>query len=204
MSSSSKSKKSLEKFINNDKEKNNSEKINNKNKFINNDKIPENYKDLLELKKQKNEKNNIPFKIDQEKNNENNQINELIDEGLIFLKKNKNPKDPILDINDIESMNYEKMLKKIIELNRSLNLIQIKKFRLNNERNIFSNGLNEISQKKSSNDDKEKFISSSNEDKNNNLYNYNSEVRLLNHFEEDINFFDELMKEFNENLNIIK
>ena len=113
-------------------------------------------------------------------------------------------KESYLDINSIEYMNYEKIINKIIELNRSLNLIQIKKFRLNNERNIFSNGLNEISQKKTSNDDKEKFLSASNEDKNNNLYNYNSEVRLLNHFEEDLNFFDELMKEFNENLNIIK
>ena len=113
-------------------------------------------------------------------------------------------KESYLDINNIEYMNYEKIINKIIELNRSLNLIQIKKFRLNNERNIFSNGLNEINQKKTSNDDKEKFLSASNEDKNNNLYNYNSEVRLLNHFEEDMNFFDELMKEFNENLNIIK
>ena len=51
MSSSSKSKKNLERFINNDKEKNSGEKINNKNKFIYNNKIPENNSDFLELNK---------------------------------------------------------------------------------------------------------------------------------------------------------
>ena len=212
MSSSSKSKKSLEKFINNDKEKNNSEKINNKNKFINNDKIPENYKDLLELNKQKNEKNNIPFKIDQEKNNENNQINELIEEGIIFLKKNKNPKDPILDINNIESMNYEKMLKKIIELNRSLNSIKTEKHRLNNEKNIFSKGLNEINQKTNLNAKEVIFfpninyknIDYSSAKKQNSLNDNNNKEEILKQYQEDLNFFNELINEFNNDLNILK
>ena len=221
MNSTEKSKKSDEKLNNSDKEKNNNEKIinnlnrieesfniiSNNNKFINvknknND--SKNSRSFESNNKTKNEKDNSNMKIKLEKNKSINIINDLVKDGIISLKKNTIIKDPFLDINRIEYMNYEKIMKKIIDLNRSLNSIQIEKFRLNNERNIFSNGLNEISQKKTSNDDKEKFLSASNEDKNNNLYNYNSEVRLLNHFEEDLNFFDELMKEFNENLNIIK
>ena len=221
MNSTEKSKKNVEKLINNDKEKNINEKIinnlnkieesfeviNNNNRFINSihkNNDSKNSHSYESNNKIKNEKDNLNMGVNLDKNKSREQINDLIKEGIISLKKNTNIKESYLDINSIEYMNYEKIINKIIELNRSLNLIQIKKFRLNNERNIFSNGLNEISQKKTSNDDKEKFISTSNEDKNNNLYNYNSEVRLLNHFEEDMNFFDELMKEFNENLNIIK
>ena len=211
MSSSSKSKKNLERFINNDKEKNSSEKINNKNKFIYNNKIPENNSDFLELNKSKNEKNYKNLKIDQEKNIENNQINELIEEGIILLKKNKNPKEPLLDNNDIESINYEKMLKKIIDLNRSLISIKTEKHRLNNEKNIFSKGLNEINQKTNINDKEVIFfpnINYKNNDyssaKKQNSLNENNKEEILKQYQDDLNFFNELINEFNEDLNILK
>ena len=211
MSSSSKSKKNLERFINNDKEKNSSEKINNKNKFIYNNKIPENNSDFLELNKSKNEKNYKNLKVDQEKNIENNQINELIEEGIIFLKKNKNPKGPVLDNNDIESMDYEKMLKKIIDLNRSLSAIKAEKNRLNNERNIFSKGLNEINQKANINDKDVIFFpninyknTGNNSARKQKSLNDNNKEELMKQYQEDLNFFNELVNEFNEDLNILK
>jgi len=211
MSSSSKSKKNLERFINNDKEKNSSEKINNKNKFIYNNKIPENNSDFLELNKSKNEKNYKNLKIDQEKNIENNQINELIEEGIIFLKKNKNPKGPVFDNNDIESMDYEKMLKKIIDLNRSLSAIKAEKNRLNNERNIFSKGLNEINQKANINDKDVIFFpninyknTGNNSARKQKSLNDNNKEELMKQYQEDLNFFNELVNEFNEDLNILK
>ena len=211
MSSSSKSKKNLERFINNDKEKNSSEKINDKNKFIYNNKIPENNSDFLELNKSKNEKNYKNLKIDQEKNIENNQINELIEEGIIFLKKNKNPKGPVFDNNDIESMDYEKMLKKIIDLNRSLSAIKAEKNRLNNERNIFSKGLNEINQKANINDKDVIFFPNINYKNTGNnsarkpkSLNDNNKEELMKQYQEDLNFFSELVNEFNEDLNILK
>ena len=187
MSSSSKSKKNLERFINNDKEKNSSEKINNKNKFIYNNKIPENNSDFLEHNKSKNE------------------------EGIIFLKKNKNPKGPVLDNNDIESMDYEKMLKKIIDLNRSLNSIKTEKHRLNNERNIFSKGLNEINQKANINDKDVIFFpninyknTGNNSARKQKSLNDNNKEELMKQYQEDLNFFNELVNEFNEDLNILK
>ena len=211
MSSSSKSKKNLERFINNDKEKNSSEKINDKNKFIYNNKIPENNSDFLELNKSKNEKNYKNLKIDQEKNIENNQINELIEEGIILLKKNKNPKEPFLDNNDIESINYEKMLKKIIDLNRSLISIKTEKYRLNNEKNIFSKGLNEINQKANINDKDVIFFPNINYKNTGNnsarkpkSLNDNNKEELMKQYQEDLNFFSELVNEFNEDLNILK
>ena len=211
MSSSSKSKKNLERFINNDKEKNSSEKINNKNKFIYNNKIPENNSDFLELNKSKKEKNYKNLKIDQEKNIENNQINELIEEGIIFLKKNKNPKGPVFDNNDIESMDYEKMLKKIIDLNRSLSAIKAEKNRLNNERNIFSKGLNEINQKANINDKDMVFFpninyknTGNNSARKQKSLNDNNKEELMKQYQEDLNFFNELVNEFNEDLNILK
>ena len=221
MNSTEKSKKNVEKLINNDKEKNINEKIinnlnrieesfniiSNNNKFINvknknND--SKNSHSFESNNKTKNEKDNSNMKIKLEKNKSVNIINDLVKDGIISLKKNTSIKDPFLDINRIEYMNYEKIMKKIIDLNRSLNSIQIEKFRLNNERNVFSNGLNEINQKRAINDTKEKLSFTSKDDKNFNLYNYNTEEHLLNHFEEDINFFEELMKEFNNDLNIIK
>ena len=211
MSSSSKSKKNLERFINNDKEKNSSEKINNKNKFIYNNKIPENNSDFLELNNSKNEKNYKNLKIDQEKNIENNQINELIEEGIILLKKNKNPKEPFLDNNDIESINYEKMLKKIIDLNRSLISIKTEKHRLNNEKNIFSKGLNEINQKANINDKDVIFFpninyknTGNNSARKQKSLNDNNKEELMKQYQEDLNFFNELVNEFNEDLNILK
>ena len=214
MSSSGKPIKSLEKFINSDREKNNNEKLNNilnnNNKSINsNKKIPDNANNnLIEYNKLNNGKNNLDIKLDERNNNI---INELIKEGIISLKKNKNSKESVFDINNIEEMNYEKMLKKIIDLNRSLKSIKEGKHRLNNEKNIFSKELNEINQKRNI-DEKEAIAFSNINFKNNDNYsdkkeyilNDDTKEELLKQYKNDLDFFNELINEFNEDLNILK
>lgn len=99
MTSSEISKKSVDKFINIDKER------------------------------KTNKKDNLNNNID-----EKNLIKELINEGVISLEKKEEQNEDVFDINNIKDMNYEKMFKKIIDLNRSLKSLQIDKYRLNNEK----------------------------------------------------------------------
>ena len=215
MSTSGRSIKGLEKFINSDREKNSNEKIinnnlNNNNKFINsNNKISYNKNsNLIENNKLNNEKNGKSIQLNKENYNK---INELIKEGIISLKENKNQIENFLDVNNIENMNYEKMIKKIINLNRSLKSFEAEKLRLNNEKSIFSKGLNEINQKRNI-DDKEVLVFPNIKFKNNDNYSDKKEIiqndgnkdELLKQYEEDLNFFNELINEFNEDLNILK
>ena len=108
-------------------------------------------------------------------------------------------------------MDYEKMLKKIIDLNRSLSAIKAEKNRLNNERNIFSKGLNEINQKANINDKYVIFFPNINYKNTGNnsarkpkSLNDNNKEELMKQYQEDLNFFNELVNEFNEDLNILK
>ncbi len=101
-------------------------------------------------------------------------------------------------------MNYEKMFKKIIDLNRSLKSLQIDKYRLNNEKNIFVNGFNENVQKRNDLDKDLNFMKNYNYSNDDNLSDnrkylcntYNKD-KLLKQYEEDLNFFNELLLEFN-------
>ena len=172
MTSSEISKKSVDKFINFDKERKT-----NKN----------------------NEKDNLNNNID-----EKNLIKELINEGVISLEKKEEQNEDVFDINNIKDMNYEKMFKKIIDLNRSLKSLQIDKYRLSNEKNMFVNGFNENAQKRNDLDKDLNFIKNYNYSTDDNLSDnrkylcntYNKE-KLLKQYEEDLNFFNELLLEFN-------
>ena len=126
MSSSEKSKKIVDKFINIEKEKKTNKnmekvKLNNNNDInIDSSKNSEYKNDNLSEKNiSQNENNNINI-IDTEKSYNDNQIKELIDEGVISLDKKDNQEESFFDINNIKEMNYEKMFAKIIELNRAL------------------------------------------------------------------------------------
>ena len=101
-------------------------------------------------------------------------------------------------------MNYEKMFKKIIDLNRSLKSLQIDKYRLSNEKNMFVNGFNENVQKRSDLDKDLNFMKNYNYSNDDNLsdnrkylYNTYNKEKLLKQYEEDLNFFNELLLEFN-------
>jgi len=169
MTSSEISKKSVDKFINIDKER------------------------------KTNKKDNLNNNID-----EKNLIKELINEGVISLEKKEEQNEDVFDINNIKDMNYEKMFKKIIDLNRSLKSLQIDKYRLSNEKNMFVNGFNENVQKRNDLDKDLNFMKNYNYSNDDNLLDnrkylcntYNKE-KLLKQYEEDLNFFYELLLEFN-------
>ena len=210
MSSSEKSKKSVDKFINIEKERktnkskekvklNNNNDINfenSKNSDYKNDNL---YEKIISL----NENNNINI-IEKDKNYTENQIKELIDEGVISIEKKETQSENIFDINNIKEMDYEKMFKKIIELNRALKKLQIDKYRLKNEKNIFLNGFNENSEKRNDIGKDLNFLKNYNYSNDDNfsdnrkyLCNTYNKEKLLKQYEEDLNFFNELLLDFN-------
>ena len=210
MSSSEKSKKSVDKFINIEKERktnkskekvklNNNNDINfetSKNSDYKNDNLSEK---IISL----NENNNINI-IDKNKSYTENQIKELIDEGVISIEKKETQSENVFDINNIKEMDYEKMFKKIIELNRALKKLQIDKYRLKNEKNIFLNGFNENSEKRNNIGNDLNFLKNYNYSNDDNfsdnrkyLCNTYNKEKLLKQYEEDLNFFNELLLDFN-------
>ena len=219
MNSSSRSKKSLEKFVNSDKDRNSAEQIidnlnnnnHNNNKFINN-KNQNNTDDyLFEYNISKDEKNNVGVKKVNEKYNSNNIMKELLKEGIISIKQNNNQKTPLLDINNIESVNYEKILTKIISLNRNLNSLQAEKIRLNGQKEIFFNRFNEINQKTSNSHNdlisipNIKFKNEiNNSNKKENLGNTGDKKALIKNYEKDLNFFNDILLDLDGELNILK
>ena len=210
MSSSEKSKKSVDKFINIEKERKTNKskekvKLNNNNDINfetsnNNDYKNDNLSEkIISL----NENNNINI-IEKDKNYTENQIKELIDEGVISIEKKETQSENVFDINNIKEMDYEKMFKKIIELNRALKKLQIDKYRLKNEKNIFLNGFNENSEKRNDIGKDLNFLKNYNYSNDDNfsdnrkyLCNTYNKEKLLKQYEEDLNFFNEILLEFN-------
>ena len=217
MSSSSKSKKSVAKFINSDKEKKNNNKINNSlsnNKSINSNNENKDDKNIniKEFNNLDNENNNINKNIAKNVLNMNNiQIDGLINEGIISLKDYKKEKQNILDINNVENMDYEKILKKIMDLNSSLKSLEKEKFRLNNEKSVFLNGFNESNYKRNDNLKDLNFFQNFNYSNDDNysdnkryLSNTHNKNDLLKQYEDDLNFFNDLITGFNEEFGLIK
>ena len=210
MSSSEKSKKSVDKFINIEKERKTSKskekvKLNNNNDINFENSKNSDYKNdnLSEKIISLNENNNINI-IEKDKSYTENQIKELIDEGVISIEKKETQSENVFDINNIKEMNYEKMFKKIIELNRALKKLQIDKYRLKNEKNIFLNGFNENSEKRNDIGKDLNFLKNYNYSNDDNfsdnrkyLCNTYNKEQLLKQYEEDLNFFNEILLEFN-------
>ena len=159
-----------------------------------------------------NENNNINKNIAKNVLNMNNiQIDGLINEGIISLKDYKKEKQNILDINNIESMDYEKILKKIMGLNSSLKSLEKEKFRLNNEKSVFLNGFNESNYKRNDNLKDLNFFQNFNYSNDDNysdnkryLSNTHNKNDLLKQYEDDLNFFNDLITGFNEEFGLIK
>ena len=210
MSSSEKSKKSVDKFINIEKERKTNKskekvKLNNNNDINFENSKNSDYKNdnLSEKIISLNENNNMNI-IDKNKSYTGNQIKELIDEGVISIDKKDSQNENIFDINNIKEMDYEKMFKKIIELNRALKKLQIDKYRLKNEKNIFLNGFNENSEKRNNIGNDLNFLKNYNYSNDDNfsdnrkyLCNTYNKEKLLKQYEEDLNFFNELLLDFN-------
>ncbi len=159
-----------------------------------------------------NENNNINKNIAKNVLNMNNiQLDGLINEGIISLKDYKKEKQNILDINNIESMDYEKILKKIMGLNSSLKSLEKEKFRLNNEKSVFLNGFNESNYKRNDNLKDLNFFQNFNYSNDDNysdnkryLSNTHNKNDLLKQYEDDLNFFNDLITGFNEEFGLIK
>ena len=210
MSSSEKSKKSVDKFINIEKERKTNKskekvKLNNNNDINFENSKNSDYKNdnLSEKIISLNENNNINI-IEKDKSYTENQIKELIDEGVISIEKKETQSENVFDINNIKEMDYEKMFKKIIELNRALKKLQIDKYRLKNEKNIFLNGFNENSEKRNDIGKDLNFLKNYNYSNDDNfsdnrkyLCNTYNKEKLLKQYEEDLNFFNEILLEFN-------
>ena len=210
MSSSEKSKKSVDKFINIEKERKTNKskekvKLNNNNDINFENSKNSDYKNdnLSEKIISLNENNNINI-IEKDKSYTENQIKELIDEGVISIEKKETQSEKVFDINNIKEMDYEKMFKKIIELNRALKKLQIDKYRLKNEKNIFLNGFNENSEKRNDIGKDLNFLKNYNYSNDDNfsdnrkyLCNTYNKEKLLKQYEEDLNFFNEILLEFN-------
>ena len=210
MSSSEKSKKSVDKFINIEKERKTNKskekvKLNNNNDINFENSKNSDYKNdnLSEKIISLNENNNINI-IEKDKSYTENQIKELIDEGVISIEKKETQSENVFDINNIKEMDYEKMFKKIIELNRALKKLQIDKYRLKNEKNIFLNGFNENSEKRNNIGNDLNFLKNYNYSNDDNfsdnrkyLCNTYNKEKLLKQYEEDLNFFNELLLDFN-------
>ena len=213
MSSSEGSKRSHKKVNSSDKKMKNDEKFN---LNINKDSI--NYNNKNNDFKNDNSLGYNNLKIDnyinkkrKEERNNNNKIKELFDEKIISLKKKEDKNEISFDINNINDINYEKMFKKIIEINRALKNIKVEKIRLKKEKNIFLNGFNVNTQNRNGLGNELNLLKNydySNDDNysDNKQYlcnTYNKEG-LLKQYEEDLNFFNDLIMEFNEELELIK
>ena len=123
---------------------------------------------------------------------------------MISLDKKDNQEESFFDINNIKEMNYEKMFKKIIELNRALKRQHLDKYRLKNEKNIFLNGFNEKAEKRNDIGKDLNLLKNYNYSNDDNfsdnrkyLCNTYNKEKLLKQYEEDLNFFNELLLEFN-------
>ena len=214
MSSSERSKKSNKKANSTDKKKKNDEKVNlniNKSSSNNHNKNNEfKNENSLEYNNLKIDCNNINKKSIAKRNN-HNKIKELIDGKIISLKKEDDKKEISFDVNNINDINYEKMFKKIIELNRALKNLQVEKIRLKKEKNIFLNGFNENTQNRNGLGKELNLLQNYNYSNDDNysdnrqyLCNTYNKEGLLKQYEEDLNYFNDLMMEFNEELELIK
>ena len=198
--SNNRNKKKFEKFINytGARDKHKEREINqlnmNKEFFNNTDKKKYQY-EYSNVKD--NEVNINLIKNDEE---EKNILLGLVKEGLISLdelSENEIKGDEKYDINNIQikDINMEKIIRKILFLNKSLKDTKLEKIKLENEQNTFSNAINESRTNTSGRDNKD----------NNNNYIYNDKYNnynrkskdILNKYEDDLMFFSELINENN-------
>ena len=207
MNSSGKSKRKLEKFLNNNREKNedkDSYKLNNNSYSRNNNNSYEKKKYQYEYSNAKQE--DIDINSIKNDDDEKNILIGLINEGLVSLNElseNYLLESQEYDINNLQfkDINYEKLIKKIIFLNKSLKNTQNERFKLESEHETFSNAINEsnlnnkinmYSQNENSN-----FINQNRNGTNNNIdlskTNNMKSQEILKKYIEDLNYFSDLI-----------
>lgn len=216
MSTSGKSRRNVEKFLNNSKENNKIREINKIN-FSNINKNNNSNSNSTEKRRYQyeysNSKRNDNINLNSIKNDEDekNILLGLIKEGFITLDELSEKElynDKKYDINNLQfkNINLEKIINKIIFLNKSLKNTQAQRIQLENERNTFINAINECNPnnknslqinnniKKDINDDNNNLKGSFQiNDKNDNMIS----KEIIKRYENDLNYFEELIKENN-------
>ena len=207
MNTSAKSKRKLEKFINSSgsRDKNKKKDINRLNlSGSNKDNNSNNSKEKRKYKYEySNLRGNDYTNTLSDEEEEKNILSGLIKEGFISLDENnenlfKNDKNFNIDKLSFKEVDFEKILQKIIFLNKSLKNTQSERKKLENEYNIYSNTLNEsksntISYQEKDNLTKNNINKIEIKEKNNTIpkYNYSS---ILKKYEDDLQFFKELIQ----------
>ena len=207
MNTSAKSKRKLEKFVNSSgsRDKNKNKDINKLN--LSGSNKDNNFNNSTEKRKYKYEYSNLRGNdytntlSDEEE--EKNILSGLIKEGFISMDEYnenqfKNDKNFNIDKLSFKEVDFEKILQKIIFLNKSLKNTQSERKKLENEYNIYSNSLNEsksntISYQEKDNLTKNNINKIEIKEKNNTIpkYNYSS---ILKKYEDDLKFFKELIQ----------
>ena len=206
MKASEKSKKKLEKFLNSSREKGaDKDKLNFNNNRNNNIRQQRKYQYEYSNAKQTEMKLNLIKNDDEEKNI----LLGLVKEGLITLNDyNQLQENQPYDINNIQfkEINLQKLMEKILFLNKTLKNTQAEKNNLENEHDTFMNAINESKRNSRINIDSQdnnnnKYMINNNYinmDNTNNNY-INSQNILLKKYEDDLNYFNDLIKTNNNN-----
>ena len=207
MNTSAKSKRKLEKFVNSSgsRDKNKNKDINKLN--LSGSNKDNNFNNSTEKRKYKYEYSNLRGNdytntlSDEEE--EKNILSGLIKEGFISMDEYnenqfKNDKNFNIDKLSFKEVDFEKILQKIIFLNKSLKNTQSQRKKMENEYNIYSNTLNESKSNTISYQEKDNLIKNNInkieiKEKSNTIpkYNYSN---ILKKYEDDLKFFKELIQ----------
>ena len=198
MNTSDKSKRKFEKFINSssrEKNRNKENKLNISNISKDNNSYNSTEKRKYKYEYSNSKINDININVLKNDDEEKNILLGLIKEGLISIDElNENE---IFNINNIKlkEIDLEKIMKKIIFLNKSLKSTQAEKNRLKNEEYTFVNSINKKNNIKSNNNTDKKgknvniFI-------NKDIYSKNN-PDILKKYEDDLKYFTELINDNN-------
>ena len=198
MNTSDKSKRKFEKFINSssrEKNRNKENKLNISNISKDNNSYNSTEKRKYKYEYSNSKINDININVIKNDDEEKNILLGLIKEGLISIDElNENE---IFNINNIKlkEIDLEKIMKKIIFLNKSLKSTQAEKNRLKNEEYTFVNSINKKNNIKSNNNTDKKgknvniFI-------NKDIYSKNN-PDILKKYEDDLKYFTELINDNN-------
>ena len=209
--SATRNKKKFEKFINytggRDKQKDREINKININTDITNSSEKKKYQ--YEYSNRKDDK--IDLNLIKNDEEEKNILFNLIKEGLLSLDELSEidlKDDKKYDIHNLQfkDINMEKILKKILLLNKSLKDTKLEIKKLENEENTFSDAINESRQNTISQNNKDiKDIKDFKEKENNNNKYYNGKSNdILKKYEEDLKFLNQLINENDNNFDEIK
>ena len=209
MNTTGKAKRKFEKFINtsNNSRENNKNKDFNKLNISNISKENKSYNNTEKRRYQfeysNSKKDDINLNLIKNDEEEKNILLGLIKEGLISIdepNENEIKNNTAYDIDNIKinEFDLEKIMKKILFLNKSLKNAQMEKYKLKNEENVFLNAIDKDNLNKNINN----IGKNENENNINIIINKESsnknDLEILKKYEHDLNYITELIKTNND------